>query len=119
MGSISARVLLPPELQGETKKGSWGVAVQAGHLLAESPVQKGKGLGIYGKAALSDGNPNVIRASFSGGLAAHGALEDAPYDSFGVASTGTISATTCRAPCPRSSASTTSRASRCSTAPRC
>jgi porin len=77
-------ILLPPELQGETKKGSWGVAVQAGHLLAESPVQKGKGLGIYGKAALSDGNPNVIRASFSGGLAAHGTFEARPYDSFGV-----------------------------------
>lgn len=83
-GADLSEVLIPPDLRGGPKNGSWGVALQASHLVAESPAQKGKGLGLYGKAALADGNPNVIRASFTGGLAVHGVLESRPDDSFGV-----------------------------------
>ena len=77
-------ILLPPGLASSTLKGSFNIAVQAGHLLVESSVVKGKGLGLYVKAAIADGNPNVIRASISGGVAGHALIATRPNDSFGV-----------------------------------
>lgn len=44
----------------------------------------GQGLGVYGLAALADGNPNAIRGSFAGGLAGHGMMPGRPGDNFGV-----------------------------------
>jgi porin len=76
-------ILLPPELQGPTRDGSWNLAVQAGHLIVPSAVQKGRGLGVYAKAAIADGNPNIIRRSVAGGMAAHGVIAARPWDSFG------------------------------------
>jgi porin len=76
-------ILLPPELQGPSKDGSWNVALQGGHLLVPSAVQKGRGLGVYAKAAISDGNPNIIRSSVSAGMAGHGVFAARPWDSFG------------------------------------
>jgi porin len=83
-GADLSEVLLPPELRGGTKQGSWGLGAQFGHLLAPSTVRPGRGLGVYGRVALSDGNPNVIRASLVGGLAAHGMVGSRPHDSFGL-----------------------------------
>ncbi len=77
-------LLLPPGLVSSTRKGSYNIAVQASHLMVESAAVKGKGLGIYAKAAIADGNPNPIRASFAGGLAAHALLAGRPRDSFGI-----------------------------------
>ncbi|MFZ8977659.1 MAG: carbohydrate porin, partial [Pseudohongiellaceae bacterium] len=54
------------------------------HLLLESPTAPGKGLGIYGKAAAADGNPNIIYTSFKGGLAGHRIVPGRPDDSFGI-----------------------------------
>ncbi len=77
-------ILLPPGLISSTRKGSYNIAVQAGHLLIESAALKGKGLGLYAKAAIADGNPNVIRASIAGGLAGHALIGSRPRDSFGI-----------------------------------
>lgn len=77
-------ILLPPDLASSTRKGSYNIALQASHLLVESATAKGKGLGIYAKAAIADGNPNVIRASFAAGLAGHALIASRPRDSFGV-----------------------------------
>jgi porin len=52
-------ILLPPELQGPTKDGSWHLSLQGGHLIVPSAVQKGRGLGVYAKAAIADGNANL------------------------------------------------------------
>ena len=46
--------------------------------------EHGKGLGIYGKAAVTDGNPNPIKTSFIGGLAGHRIVPGRPHDSFGI-----------------------------------
>jgi porin len=81
-GADLGEILLPPELKTSTKDGSYNVAVSFSHLLHET--SPGKGLGIYGKAAIADGNPNPIRASFVGGLSGHGVVPGRPRDSFGI-----------------------------------
>ena len=83
-GANLSEILLPPDLKTGDKRGSYNIALQVAHLLEESAVQKGKGLGVYGKAAMADGNPNPIRASLVGGLAAHGVITARPWDGVGV-----------------------------------
>ena len=76
--------LLPPDLKGGAKKGSYNLALSASHLLYELSSSPGKGFGVYAKAAVADGNPNPIRASFVGGCAGHGIIPNRPDDSFGI-----------------------------------
>lgn len=76
--------LLPPDLQTKTKDSSYNVSLKISHLLLESSTHPGQGLGIYGKAAIADGNPNPIEASFSGGISGHRIVPGRPLDSFGV-----------------------------------
>ena len=83
-GADLSEVLLPPELRGGTKKGSWGANAQVGHLVVPSKVVPGRGLGVYARVSLSDGNPNFIRGFLVGGLAGHGLLASRPQDSFGL-----------------------------------
>lgn len=83
-GADLSQIVLPPNLQTSSKEGSWNVNVQFGHLLVESETLRGQGFGVYGKAAIADGNPNPIRGSFAGGFAAHGVIPGRPLDSFGV-----------------------------------
>jgi porin len=83
-GTDLSQVLLPPEVKTEDKRGSYGVSLQGSHLLFESSMQRGQGLGVYGKAGISDGNPNPIRAYFVGGFAGHGIVPSRPLDSFGI-----------------------------------
>ena len=44
----------------------------------------GKGLGLYAKAAIADGNPNPVQRSFVGGVAGHAIVPGRPLDYFGV-----------------------------------
>jgi len=64
-----------------TKSGSYNLSLQVSHLLYNDTM---KNFGIYGKINLSDGNPNIIRGSFIGGIAAKGMLFNRPNDSFGL-----------------------------------
>lgn len=75
---------LPPGIETSDREGSWNIAFETSLLLAENGVAPGKGLGLYAKAALADGNPNLIRASFVGGIAGHGMIGARPSDSFGL-----------------------------------
>jgi porin len=77
-------VLLPPGLESSTRKGSYNITVQASHLLSESAVRPGEGLGLYARAGVADGNPNVLEQSAIIGLAAHGMITARPRDSFAV-----------------------------------
>jgi len=77
-------VLLPPGLESSTRKGSYNITLQASHLLRESPVRPGEGLGLYARAGIADGNPNVIEQSAIIGLAAHGMIAARPRDSFAI-----------------------------------
>jgi porin len=77
-------VLLPPGLVSSTRKGSYNIGIQASHLLVESPVREGEGLGLYARAAIADGNPNVLEQSAIAGIAAHGMIAGRPRDSFAI-----------------------------------
>jgi len=79
-----AEVLLPPELRTGTKGGAYNVSLKVSHLLLESAIVPGQGLGLYGKAAIADGDPNPIEASFSGGFAGHRIVPGRPLDTFGI-----------------------------------
>lgn len=76
--------LLPPNLQRYTRDGTWFFAVKFAHLLVESPVLPGKGLGVYAKAGISNGNTNIFQSFITGGLAGHGMVPNRPNDVFGV-----------------------------------
>jgi porin len=76
-------ILAPPGLVGGTRDGSYNVAVQFGHDLSGS-VKEASHVGIYAKAAIADGNPNLIKASFVGGLAGHGLFSGRNRDRWGV-----------------------------------
>lgn len=75
---------LEAKLKTKTKKGSYSISIQANHLLIESPISPGRGIGVYAKAAIADGNPNMIRSSFIGGLAGYGVIPSRSQDNFGV-----------------------------------
>jgi porin len=77
-------IALPPELRTKTKDGAYNISLKVSHLLLESSSHPGQGLGVYGKAAIADGNPNPIQASFSGGFAGHRLVPSRPYDVFGI-----------------------------------
>jgi len=79
-----SEIALPPELRTQTKDGAYNISLKVSHLVLESSTHPGQGLGLYGKAAVADGNPNPIEASFSGGLAGHRLVPGRPHDSFGI-----------------------------------
>jgi porin len=83
-GANLSEVLLPPDLKTGAKKGTYNIALSGSHLLYELNDQPGKGFGIYGKAAIADGNPNPVQSSFVGGFAGHGIVPNRPLDHFGI-----------------------------------
>nr|WP_320192236.1 carbohydrate porin [uncultured Desulfobacter sp.] len=80
----NSEILLPPDLKTGTKDGAYSISVQVNHLLLESSVTPGKGLGLYAKAAIADGNPNPIQGSFIGGFAGQRIVPGRPRDTFGI-----------------------------------
>jgi porin len=83
-GANLAEILLPSNLKTGTRGGSYNISLKVSHLLFESPTRPGQGFGFYAKAAVADGNPNPIKAFFSGGFAGHGVVPCRPRDSFGI-----------------------------------
>jgi porin len=77
-------ILGPPGIVTDDLKGSYNIALQFTHRLAESRTVKGKGLDMVVKVATADGNPNPISSSFIIGMAGHGMIPARPRDSFGV-----------------------------------
>ena len=76
-------ILGPPGTIKGTRKGSYNIALQFGHDLAGST--KGPShVGVYAKAAIADGNPNPIEASFVGGIAGHGLIKGRARDRWGL-----------------------------------
>jgi porin len=57
---------------------------EGSHLLIESADAPGQGLGVYARAAVADGNPNLIQSMLIAGLAGHSLVPGRPQDSFGV-----------------------------------
>lgn len=75
-------ILAPPGLVTSTRKGSYNIAVQANHRLAGTTADRRLDLTV--KAAIADGNPNLIRASLVAGVVGQGLIPGRPRDSFGV-----------------------------------
>jgi len=77
-------ILLPSDSRITAPTYPDNLSLQFGHTLFPSRVRPGKGIGIYGKVATTQGNPNPIRWSFVGGITGEGMFQNRPYDSFGV-----------------------------------
>ena len=77
-------IFVPPGFVTDDRKGSYNIALQLTHRLSDSRQVKGKGLDFMVKAAISDGNPNIIRSSLLVGIAGQGMVKGRPNDSFGI-----------------------------------
>jgi len=75
---------VPADIRSGEKSSTSYTSLQLSHLIVESSQVKGKGLGVYALAAVSDGNPNVIKSSFAGGFAGKGMVPGRPNDDFGI-----------------------------------
>ncbi len=76
-------ILLPPDLESGTKKGSYSVNLQVSHFLSQA-ADGSDDLGLYLKLSLADGNPNAIEGSLIGGIGGKGIFNSRPQDTFGV-----------------------------------
>ncbi len=68
-------------IEPKTLGSSYNLSLQVSHLFYDNSIEN---FGIYGKVNLSDGNPNLIKASFIGGVSAKGILFNRPNDSYGL-----------------------------------
>ena len=65
-------------------QGKYNVRFQLSHNLVESEHDAQAAWGLYLRAALADGNPNVMRGTFSAGLGGKALFESRPKDSWGL-----------------------------------
>jgi porin len=83
--SIDQRLILERGSNSIARKtGSWAVYYNFDQYLYEPEKGSGKGLGIFGRFAVTDGNPNFLHHFFSLGVGGNGVLPSRPYDRFGV-----------------------------------
>jgi len=80
--SIDQRLTLEPGTQVlATKPGSWMFSCNFDQYLWEP--QKGKGFGLFGRFAASDGNPNFLHYFYELGVGGKGVGSKRPNDSYG------------------------------------
>jgi porin len=79
------RLSLPAEtrMTGEMTD-SWAVYYNFDQYLYEPVKGSGKGFGLFGRFAASDGNPNFMKYFYSLGLGGKGIVDSRPNDSFGL-----------------------------------
>ncbi len=68
----------------EKKDNSWALYYNFDQYLYEPQKGSGKGIGIFGRLGLSDGNPNPINGFFSIGIGGKGVIPGRPLDEFGL-----------------------------------
>jgi porin len=76
-------ILVPPGFEAGTRKGSYSIAATFAHDLHGS-TKAPSHLGFYAKAAIADGNPNLIRSSLVTGIKGHGLVARRSRDHFGL-----------------------------------
>lgn len=80
------QLILPPETQEiENKEGSWYVGYSFQQYLIQDPNDRSRGWGLFGYAAISDGNPNPIEWGAFAGLGGNSLIPGRPDDRFGIA----------------------------------
>lgn len=83
--SIDQRVSLSPGSNSIAEKtDSWAVYYNFDQYLYEPVKGSGKGLGIFGRFAATDGNPNLFQYFYSLGVGGKGVMARRPHDRFGV-----------------------------------
>jgi porin len=68
----------------EEKKGSWNVYYNFDQYLYEPKKGSGQGIGIFGRLAVSDGNPNPMHHFYSIGVGGKGTIPGRPRDRLGL-----------------------------------
>ena len=83
--SIDQRVSLSPGSNSiAMKTDSWAAFYNFDQYLYEPVKGSGKGLGIFGRFAATDGNPNLFQYFYSLGVGGKGVMASRPHDRFGV-----------------------------------
>jgi porin len=68
----------------EKQKGSWNVYYNFDQYLYEPEKGSGKGIGIFGRFGVSDGNPNPVHLFVSFGVGGKGIIPCRPLDRYGI-----------------------------------
>jgi len=68
----------------EQKDDTWVLYYNFDQYLYEPQKGSGKGIGIFGRLGLSDGNPNLMNGFFSLGIGGRGVVPGRPLDDFGL-----------------------------------
>jgi porin len=68
----------------EKQDGSWMIYYNFDQYLYEPEKGSGKGIGIFGRLGVSDGNPNPMHFFFSIGVGGKGIIPSRPLDRFGI-----------------------------------
>lgn len=85
LSRIPEFVELPPQSQASLdKKGYWYLNASVQQYLYEDPSRPGKGWGVFGYAAIADGNPNVLKWTVFAGLAGDNPLPARNMDKWGI-----------------------------------
>jgi porin len=77
----NARVILQ-DREIEKVTGAWSISYNFDQYLYEP--KKGKGIGIFGRFGVSDGNPNFMQYFYSIGVGGKGIIPGRPLDQFGL-----------------------------------
>lgn len=73
-----------PDIPIATKNGSWSLLWNADQFLWQDPCDPSRGWGLFGRAGISDGNPNPIEWSVSFGVGGQSQLTGREDDRFGI-----------------------------------
>jgi porin len=73
-----------PDIQIEEKDGSWALFASGDQFLWEDPCDPSRGWGLFGRAGISDGNPNPIEWFLSVGIGGNSPIAGRYDDFFGV-----------------------------------
>ena len=68
----------------EKQDGSWNIYYNFDQYLYETEKGSGKGVGIFGRFGVSDGNPNPMHFFVSFGVGGKGIIPSRPLDQFGI-----------------------------------
>ena len=75
---------LPSELRQRGLVSANNLTFNFGHQLWASPVQAGRGVGLYGRVGITSGDPNPIQSSLAMGISGEGMWRSRPWDGFGL-----------------------------------
>jgi porin len=67
----------------KTEKGSWNIYYNFDQYLYEPKKGADRGVGIFGRLGVADGNPNFMKFFSSFGVGGKGMFESRPHDQFG------------------------------------